>query len=238
MFFDNYLYILNQSESFIGSKEELSELPNLLDSLITECKALEYKDNRIILSSGIDTNSFTQLNEILTKPILDFDTIPITELEVYPESDIKDKLESNRSDWNTIKERNSKFDSKEDYFDDESYLLSYTFPLNMDSRYYEYSDILTNYLKNFFDEKEFSDFRYNDRYVTFYGVIKRIFKEEPELIIETTFGVNRSPIISIHKSVYTSGNNIQDAFYNGLKEWLKLYGKDLVKEIKTEHNTV
>lgn len=230
--YENWFFTLNRSKALNGELTELTSMPRILENLINNSESLEYKDSKLQLKAKIDVETLIQLNELLIRPIFKFRERAISEIEIYPKSDIETKINSNKHDWNTINSRNKKYLNKEDYKFSIDHYLSFVFPLNMDGRFYEYSKIIQEYLVGHFNETEYIHNRYKDRFVTFYGVIISTRKMDEKVIVEATFGVNNKPIISIHKTTFGDGENHQTAFYNCLKSWLPIYGHEIVKEIR------
>lgn len=225
-------FTFNKNPKIKGTLSEISNLPNILNSLIHSNKNIHNIDIGLTISQEISAELLLQLNELLKEPILIFIEVEITNLESQFDDELLSIKNMNKEDKEIIYEQSYQSLKNEDLKYSEEYLINYSFQLSMDQEFFKYKKIIEDYL---FEKtgrklsKKYDEFFFNESLIQFYGVIKTLKTENEKKIVEGCFGYGHKQILSTMKTAYGVNEDLETAFEESLKNWLYLYGDEYIE---------
>lgn len=234
----NYFLLLiakiQNNARLVGSLESLSDLPSVLQSLINHSDHLLYKNGRLTLAKEMEADVFLQLNELLKEPFVKFEEKEVEIIWPTFENEHLSRMIQDERVWNTLSERNSRFNSLSDLKNSKEYLLKYTFRLSMYAGYYNYKDIIEDYFKQKRGEpliEKYGYLYYKDVRIQMYGLIKFVKKVRNRYHIQSVFGFGNNPIPDLNYTAIGKHSEFERAFDNSLVNWLDKYGDLLVADL-------
>lgn len=229
-----YHFTYNKNPKLTGSLSQISDLPELLKSLIAANSHIDYDNETLVIDREIDYKSIQELNELLKEPIIIFEEFQTKITDEKFENNLTSIKNQNKGEKNIIYEQAFKNTENPEFKLSKEYLINYSFRLSMDNRFFNYRQIIENYLTKNHQEELSEKYGYlyiGETMVQFYGVIKSLKHVENEYILEGCFGYEANQIIDVWKTAYGCSGDLEKAFDDSFKNWLELYGKEYINQI-------
>ena len=229
----------NRNSYFRKSIEELTDLPNVLKDLISESPFLSHDENGLNIKYEIDKPTLGRLFKLLKDPILLFEKREIKDDDLVNLNE-KYRMTQINKVWKGIEERNSKYDSKNIYSMSQERLDIFKVELPVwpkESSYYPYSKYFQGHLESHFDTEFMTYepfFTVENKKFKLYGVISSFEENSAICKVKIHIKTNYDEDFNLKWVGLGSGEFIQIAFTNAVKNWIDTYGdlwNDRLKEI-------
>ena len=228
-------FSFNRQPRLKGQLSELSDMPGLLESLISANAGLKYTDGELTISDEIGAKLLLQLDELLNVPILLFEAVERVESPEEIDHDFRSIRNMNKADKEMLYEQSFRAIDDEGYKISKEYLLSYSFRLSMDQRFFNYRKIIEAFFskrKELKVSEKYGSLYFNESMVQFHGVIKTLKIENGKNIVEGCFGYGIEPIVDVQKTGFGRHEDLEIAFEESLKNWLELHGDDYFNDFE------
>jgi len=227
-----YHFTFNKNPKLAGTLNEISELPDVLNTLIQSTTELEYLNEELILLRESSPNIILQLNELLKEPILLFDEVEINKSKNKFDSDFTSIRNQNKEEKSIIYNQSYKSLEDEEFYLTKEYLIHYSFGLSMDDSFFNYKKIIEDYINKRTETQlsyKYGHLYYGESMIQFHGVIKSLVKKDGKNLVEGCFGYGADQIADISKTAYGCHEDLEIAFDESLEKWLELFGEEYIE---------